>query len=312
LAQGGYLVAAEKELALAVGVANPSMETISDYVALLLQEAKPREAIDVLSRVPERRRDNAPYHYFLGQTYERLPEFARAYEEYSKAISLDPSREEYYISLASLLLSQQANSSAKKVVATALKRFPNSVTSLVAMGLVELEDGNVQEAMQDYRTALQAEPNSPIACKLLGGIQSASGDYLEAIQTFEKAAELDPKDPQAVFYEGLAYAKMQDGTEKAIGCFFRSLKLNPQLADRYFWIGSLYLHREHKYDLAERYLEEAVKRAPSWAPANQALIQCYRILKKDQKVKALELRYKEAVQQSQSGPDLKTLLAAEG
>jgi tetratricopeptide (TPR) repeat protein len=180
------------------------------------------------------------------------------------------------------------------------------------MGLVELEDGNVQEAMQDYRTALQAEPNSPIACKLLGGIQSASGDYLEAIQTFEKAAELDPKDPQAVFYEGLAYAKMQDGTEKAIGCFFRSLKLNPQLADRYFWIGSLYLHREHKYDLAERYLEEAVKRAPSWAPANQALIQCYRILKKDQKVKALELRYKEAVQQSQSGPDLKTLLAAEG
>jgi TolA-binding protein len=79
--------------------------------------------------------------------------------------------------------------------------------------------------------------------------------------------------------------------------------LNPELPATYFWIGSLYLHRAHKYKLAEKYLEEAVKRGPDWAAANQMLIQCYRILKEDRKAEALDLRFKEAARQSRSGPD---------
>ncbi len=84
--------------------------------------------------------------------------------------------------------------------------------------------------------------------------------------------------------------------------------MNPELPATYFWIGSLYLHRAHQYILAEKYLEEAVKRAPGWAAANQTLIQCYRILKEDGKAEALELRYKETVRQSPSGPDEQGLL----
>jgi tetratricopeptide (TPR) repeat protein len=308
LAQGGYLESAEREFALTVNSAPPSVEVISDYVALLLVEARPKEALEVLSRVAEEERTGAPFHYLSGQCYERLLEFRKAYEEYSKAISIDPAQEKYYVALSSLLIYRQAYSAAKKVLATSLKRFPSSVTLIVAMGLLEVEDGNVEDAVQDYQTAIQADPNSPIVWKLLGGIQMEKGNYSQAIQTFQKAAQLDPSNPQPLFYEGLAYTKVPNGTDGALECFLRSLEKNPELPAPSFWIGSLYLHRAHKYKLAEKYLEEAVKRAPGWGAANQTLIQCYRILNEDRKAEALELRYREAVHQSQSGPEAEALL----
>ena len=303
LVQGGYFEIAEREFALATNSAHPPFEFASVYVALLLEEARPKEGLEVLSRVAEQERNSAPFHYLSGQCYERLPDFRKAYEEYSKAISIDPAQEIYYVSLASVLNNHQAHNAAKKVLAAALKKFPSSVNLLVAMGHVEVEDGNVEDAMQDYQTAVQLDPNSPLTWKLLGEIQMVNGDYSQAIQSFEKAGQLDPKNPQPVFYEGVAYAKVTNGTDAALECFFRSLKINPELPDSYFWIGSLYLHRAHKYILAEKYLEDAVKRAPGWAAANQTLIQCYRILKEDRKAEALELRYKEAVRRSQSDPE---------
>jgi tetratricopeptide (TPR) repeat protein len=308
LAQVGYLGAAEKEFALAANSAHLSFEVTSDYVGVLLEEARPKEALEVLSRVAEQDGNSASFHYLSGQCYEKVPEFRKAYEEYSKAISIDPAQETYYVSLASLLIYRQAYSAARQLLATASKRFPSSVTVIVLKGLAEVEDGNAEDAMQDYQTAIQVDPNSPIVWKLLGGIQMMNGNYSQAIQTFQKAGQLDPKNPQPVFYEGLAHAKVPNGTDAALECFFRSLKKNPELAAPYFWIGSLYLHRAHKYILAEKYLEQAVKRAPGWAAANQTLIQCYRILNEDGKAEALELRYKEAVRQSRSGPDGEALL----
>lgn len=303
LSQGGYFEAAEREFALAANSANPPLEVTSDYVGVLLDEARPKEALAVLSRVGENERNTASFHYLSGQCSESLLEFGKATEEYNEAISIDPAQEKYYVSLASLLFYQKALSETKQVLATALKRFPSSAPLIVAMGLVEVEDGNVKEAMEDYQTAMQADPNSPIAWKLLGEIQMVNGNYSQAIQTYQKAGQHDPTNPQPLFYEGLAYAKAPKGTEAALECFFRSQKLNPELPATYFWIGSLYLHRAHKYVLAEKYLEEAVRRAPGWAAANQTLIQCYRILKEDGKAEALELRYKEAVGQSPSGTD---------
>ncbi len=211
LAQGGYLEAAEKEFALAANSAHPSSDVTSGYVGVLLDEARPQEALEVLSRVGEQERNTASFHYLSGQCSERLLEFGKAYEEYNKAISIDPAQETYYVSLASLLFYQKAFSEAKQVLATALKRFPSSVTLMVALGLVEVEDGNVKEAMQDYQTAIQADPNSPIAWKLLGEIQMVNGNYSQAIQTYQKAGQLDPRNPQPVFYEGIAYSKAAQG-----------------------------------------------------------------------------------------------------
>ena len=152
LSQGGYLEAAGREFALAANSANPPLEVTGDYVGVLLDEARPKEALAVLSRVGEQERNTALFHCLSGQCSERLLQFGKATEEYNKAISIDPAQEKYYVFLASLLFYQKALSEAKQVLETALRRFPSSAPLIVAMGLVEVEDGNVKEAMEDYQT----------------------------------------------------------------------------------------------------------------------------------------------------------------
>jgi tetratricopeptide (TPR) repeat protein len=162
--------------------------------------------------------------------------------------------------------------------------------------------------MRYYRTAIQVEPDSPLACKLLGRIQMGKGEYSEAIQTFKRAGRLAQLDPQPDFFEGLAYTRIGNATDQAIECFSRSLKLNPELPDGYFWLGSLYFHRKHEFKLAEKYLEEAVRRVPNWPAANQVLIQCYRMLGEDRKAADQVVRYREAASQSPPVFDLRAFL----
>jgi tetratricopeptide (TPR) repeat protein len=300
--------AADKEFALAAQMPDASPGVLHDYASLLLKESRPQEALEILSRVPESAANGADHHYLLGQCYERALDPRDAYREYSKAISIDPAQETYYASLAWLLLSQQATDAAKGVLSTAERRFPNSAAITVAKGFLQLEIGDLEKATEAYRAAVQMKPDFPMACKLLGRIEMAKGNYLEAIQIFKRAAQLAPLDPQPPFFEGLAYARVVNGTDMAIDCFLRSLKLNSELADRYFWLGSLYFHRKHEYELAKKYSEEAVRRAPSWAPANQLLIQCYRLLGENRLAAETEIRFREAVRQTVPGSDFRAFL----
>jgi len=308
LAEGTFYEEADREFSTAIKAPNAPSELIADYASLLLRESKPQKALQILSRIPEQERENGFYHYLMGQCYERLLDLKAAYREYSEAISIDPSHDVYHLSLSALLVSQKAFAAADRVLSSATARFPNSLTVTVARGFLELEVGTPESAMKYYFRAVQLEPDSSLTSELLGRIEMAKGDYSSALQAFKRAAELAPLDPRPLFLEGLAYTRTENGTDKAIDCFSRSLKLNPELADRYFWLGSLYFNRKHEYKLAEKYLEEAVKRAPNAAAANQMLIQCYRVLGENQKAADQADRYKQAMRQSPPGDDLKVVL----
>ena len=170
----------------------------------------------------------------MGQCSERLLDLKGAYREYCKAISIDPTREAYHVSLAALLVSQKAFGSADTVLSAAITRFPHSVTIIVMRGLVELETGNPENARKDYQSAMEVERDSPLTCELLGRIEMVEGNYSAAIQAFKRAAAFAPLDPQPDFYEGLAYTRVENGTDKAIECFSRSLQLNPELPEPIF------------------------------------------------------------------------------
>jgi len=121
--------------------------------------------------------------------------------------------------------------------------------------------------------------------------------YPEAIATLEQAAKLAPADAGIHFYEGQARMKTEQGTEKAIEHFKRLLELDANRASTYYWLGSLYFHRDHDYRVAVQYLGQAVDRAPELEAAHQMLIQDYKRLGEDAKAAAQLRRYEEIVQQ---------------
>ena len=250
-----------------------------------------------MSLAPSQTRSGALWYSRLGQCYESAQDPNRAARAFQAAIDLDPDTETHYFRLAHLLAREGKAGPASEIMASAVAHFPRSVTTRVEAGSIELESGNPERALEKQQQAASLHPKSPGVLLLLGRIRLTQRRYPEAIATLEQAAKLAPADAGIHFYAGQAWMKTEQGTEKAIEHFKRSLELDANRASTYYWLGSLYFHRDHDYRVAVQYLGQAVDRAPELEAAHQMLIQAYKRLGEDAKAAAQLRRYEEIVQQ---------------
>ena len=262
-----------------------------------IPEVTGREFELAMSLAPKQTRSGALWYSRLGQCYEGAQDPNRAARAFQAAIDLDPDTEAHYFRLAHLLAREGKVGPASEIMGSAVAHFPRSVTTRVEAGNIELEAGNPERALEKQQQAASLNPKSPGVLLLLGRIQLIQRRYPEAIATLEQAAKLAPADAGIHFYAGQACMKTEQGTERAIEHFKRSLKLDPNRASTYYWLGSLYFHRDHDYRVAAQYLEQAVDRAPELEAAHQMLIQAYKRLGDGAKAGAQLRRYEEMVQQ---------------
>jgi len=262
-----------------------------------ISEVTGREFEVVMSLAPNQTSNGGSWYSSLGQCYEHVHDPNRATRAFQAAIDLDPDTEGHYFRLAHVLASEGRVGDASEVMASAVAHFPRSVTTRVEAGNIELEAGNPERALEEQQQAATLDPQFPGVLSLLGRIQLAQRRYQEAIATLERAAKLAPADASIQFYSGQAWMKTEHGTELALEHFRRSLELDPNRASTYYWLGSLYFHRNQDYRVAVQYLEQAVGRAPELEAAHQMIIQAYKRLGEDAKAAGELRRYKQIIQQ---------------
>jgi tetratricopeptide (TPR) repeat protein len=250
----------------------------------------------VMSLAPDQAIGGGLWYSRLGQCYERAQDANRAARAFQAAIDVDPDTEGHYFRLSELLAREGMAGPASEIMTGAVARFPRSVATRVEAGRIELEAGNPERALELQRQAAGLDPQSPRVLSLLGRVQLAQRRYPEAIATLEQAAKIAPADAGIHFYAGEAWIKTEQGTERALEHFKRSLELDPDRASTYYWLGSLYFHRHHDYRVAVQYLGQAVDRAPELEAAHQMLIQAYKRLGEDAKAAGQLRRYQEIVQ----------------
>ena len=260
-------------------------------------EVTGREFELAMSLAANQTRSGALWYSRLGECYEHARDPNRAARAFQAAIDLDPGTESHYFRLAHLLAKEGKVGPASEIMASAIAHFPRSVTTRVEAGNIELEAGNPERALEKQQQAATLDPQFPGVLLLLGRIQLIQRRYPEAIATLEQAAKLAPADAGIHFYAGQAWMKTEQGTERAIEHFKHSLEIDPSRATTYYWLGSLYFHRDHDYRGAVQYLEQAVDRAPELEAAHQMLIQAYKRLGEDTKASGQLRRYEEMVQQ---------------
>ena len=265
--------------------------------------AAAKEEFEIAMSLGASQAQQAGSHYLLGQCYERSFQVAEAAAKYRQAVSVAPSQEKFHFALISLLASQWETGLGEDAARAALARFPSSARIWAAAGLVELKNGSLQSALEDWRHASALQPDSPLVVKLLGKIQMSLSRYDEAVQNFTKAVKLDPSDAQAWFFAGLAYLKVDNEADRALDAFLRAIELNPEPAEAYYWAGSIYMQRKHQSRQAIYYLEQAVSRAPTWGPANQLLIQAYRATGQDEKAASAAHRFRTSSQQEHAASE---------
>lgn len=219
--------------------------------------------------------DAAENRFAMGKCYQAVGNATLASTEYEKALRLDPGKEDYYLSLAILLMAGGKSQEAGDVLLRSVARFPDSIRTIIAMSLLHLELGYPDRARLGYEKAKALAPESSSVWKLLGRIQMAEGSYEAAAESFEHAATVDMDDAQTHLLEGMAYSKVEGGADKALSELHRAAKLDSKLSEALILAASIYVENKSDFERATTELRAVLVTEPDSIRAHRMLMQIY-------------------------------------
>jgi adenylate cyclase len=147
---------------------------------------------------------------------------------YQKAIKLDPAFADAYSGYARttvdvlgydfqrLMLSAVARQRAYEAAGRALELNPQSSRAYAVLGILQMLDGEVDQALASVRKAVSLDPNGAEAELNLAIVLTYAGQNPEALATMERVLQLDPK-PRAQVYDYYGFILyMNNQYEKAL------------------------------------------------------------------------------------------------
>jgi type IV pilus biogenesis/stability protein PilW len=168
-----------------------------------------------------------------GLRYQREGHYARAIEEYEKAVVADPGNLEAYNNL----------------------------------GVLFKETGRLDQAVEAFQRALALDPKYEKALNNLGVVRYLKGQYEEAISLFRQAVIINAENVESYTNLGIIYL-LAERLEEARGAFERALQLDPKHAETHYNLALLYERRgiwPKAFAHYERFIELA-------APKHRALV----------------------------------------
>lgn len=146
------------------------------------------------------------------------------------------------------------------------------------LGQEQLQQGNLQQAMDYFLSALQLQPDNAQVLFYIGLTHSKMGQAEEAIRYYRKSLELDP-DAEGVWTNlGNKYDELKQ-YDLAEECYRKSSLIAPDNDDNYVEWGRMYQNQE-RYEEALAFYEEATRLNPDNEDAWDNQSDCLRHLDK--------------------------------
>ncbi|CAG9325449.1 unnamed protein product [Blepharisma stoltei] len=114
-----------------------------------------------------------------------------------------------------------------------------SMKSLMAVGDLETQKNQYEEAIEYYTKALSMDPSVAEIHERLGELYSKVKNQSESLNHLEEAVELDPKNCEYGTNLGLMYLNMHQ-YEESIKCFLKVLEINPEFPKAHNNLGNAY------------------------------------------------------------------------
>jgi len=161
-----------------------------------------------------------------GNAYSALEDYARAIEDYSAAIKLDPANQMALKErgLAHFYLASYDASIAD--FSRLISISANSAGAYYSRGCGRLQLAQYLEAIEDFTMAVKLDPAHAMAYGNRGNAYDAIEEYEKAVADFTCAIKIDPNDTGAYFNRGNEYGKLNQ-PEKAIADYTAALVLQP-------------------------------------------------------------------------------------
>jgi tetratricopeptide (TPR) repeat protein len=200
-------------------------------------------------------------HNLLGQLWVNEKNYAQAEQEYRKAIELDSSLFQAYLSLAGTYLRMGKQDHAIKEYEAVLAKDTNSIQAHMMLGIIHgnrgeynkaqsryetilklnprfvpaannlawiiaQQGGNLDVALGHAQTAREGKPDDPYVADTLGWVYYKKNAFLLAVNLLKEAVEKMPNEPAVQYHYGMAQAKNNNPAE-AKKALQTALKLNP-------------------------------------------------------------------------------------
>lgn len=160
----------------------------------------------------------AQAHYRLGETYLKLRDWNRAYQELSRATELNPDNYQARVDLANLLISGRDLKQARSHLDVLRLKEPNSPDTYEAWANFYAAQDDLAAAVQEMQKAVAADPTRSESYLNLALLQLRANFPDQAEGNFKKAAELGPKAMNA---------------QLALGGFYQSRNRIPEAEQQY-------------------------------------------------------------------------------
>ncbi len=139
----------------------------------------------------------------------------------------------------------------------------------LAAGLDAHQQGNLANAIEEYRRGIASDARNPGLYNNLGIVLRQTGNLEEAAQAFEGALKIDLKYEKAL--NNLGVTRYQQGRfEDAIDLFKQAIRINASNAESYVNLGIIYL-QAGRSDEAVGALQDALRYDPRSAEAHYNL-----------------------------------------
>ncbi|XKT74140.1 MAG: tetratricopeptide repeat protein [Patescibacteria group bacterium UBA2163] len=145
---------------------------------------------------------------------------------YENARVLNPLSPEIDWRLATLHASEGDIEKARELISTALSKKADYTQAILLLAQIELNAGNLTEAINSVRAAVYFEPQNTLLLYQLGILFLQDNDYENAAAALEESLRLNPEFANAAFFLAQAYAYL-DEFEAASDIIERLITVNP-------------------------------------------------------------------------------------
>jgi len=224
-----------------------------------------------------------------------------AYNAWRLATHLDPKNEDGYLGLCEIALDRDKYDLGVEISDIGLSHLPKSERLYVQRGVMRAMKGQFSEAEKDFAKASELAPNEVLPDVALGLIAMQSGNLDRAVQALRRAAAQHPDNylAQYWFAEALLHSGAVPGTregDEALAALQASVRHNPGFWHSRSDLGKVLLSRG-EVDSAIEQLEKAVELNPQASSPLYLLAQAYR--RKGNEAKAAEFASRVSTMQAE-------------
>ena len=194
----------------------------ADSISIKLNSPELKAVNEELLKTP----NDANLYNKRANIYISLKQQQEAINDAKRALRIDSSKAEYYITIVDALFSQNKTRDAKEVLERIEKKFPENTEALLKLSELYFLVRQYQKAIDYVNKALKIDENIAKAYYQKGSIYRESGDTAKALSSLETATEQDNKYEDAFYDIGVIYSARKNPL--ALEYFNTVLKLNPK------------------------------------------------------------------------------------